>query len=95
VAERYANVLCDLAASTRSPATALAMAHESGLEARVKRMFSRAPRGSRTALAALVILTVLTALGLAVIRRADPPARPAIPVEEIRTRLGADPFPGN
>jgi beta-lactamase regulating signal transducer with metallopeptidase domain len=95
VAERYANVLCDLAASTRSPATALAMAHESGLEARVKRMFSRAPQGSRAALAALVILTVLTALGLAVIRRADPPAQPAIPVQEIQTRLSADPFPRN
>ncbi|MCW1924683.1 M56 family metallopeptidase [Luteolibacter arcticus] len=94
-AERYANVLCDLAASTRSPATALAMAHESGLEARVRRMFSKVPKGSRMALIALVVLTLLTALGLAVIRRADPPAKPAIPVEEIRTRLNADPFPGN
>jgi beta-lactamase regulating signal transducer with metallopeptidase domain len=94
-AERYANVLCDLAASTRSPATALAMAHESGLEARVRRMFSKVPKGSRVALVALVVLTILTALGLAVIRRAAPPARPAIPVEEIRTRLDADPFPGN
>jgi beta-lactamase regulating signal transducer with metallopeptidase domain len=94
-AERYANVLCDLAASTRSPATALAMAHESGLEARVKRMFSKVPKGSRIALLALVVLTILTALGLAVIRRADPPEKPAIPVEEIQTRRNADPFPGN
>jgi beta-lactamase regulating signal transducer with metallopeptidase domain len=94
-AERYANVLCDLAASTRSPATALTMAHESGLEARVKRMFSKVPKGSRVALLALVVLTILTALGLAMIRRADPPERPAIPVQEIQTRLNADPFPGN
>jgi beta-lactamase regulating signal transducer with metallopeptidase domain len=94
-AERYANVLCDLAASTRSPATALAMAHESGLEARVKRMFSCTPETSRVLLALLLALTLLTALGLAVIRRADPPAQPAIPVQEIRTRLRADPFPGN
>ena len=94
-AERYANVLCDLAASTRSPATALAMAHESGLEARVRRMFSKVPKSSRVALLALVGLTVLTALGLAVIRRAAPPPKPAIPVEEIKTRLSADPFPGN
>ncbi|MCW1885988.1 M56 family metallopeptidase [Luteolibacter flavescens] len=93
--ERYANVLCDLAASTRSPATTLAMAHESGLEARVKRMFSKVPKGSRAALSALLVLTSLTALGLAVIRRADPPPKPAIPVEEIQIRLSADPFPGN
>lgn len=95
VAERYANVLCDLAASTRSPATALAMAHECGLEARVKRMFSAVPKGSKVVLGGLVVLTSATALGLAVIRRADPPAKPAIPVEEIQTRLSADPFPGN
>ncbi|WP_193214382.1 M56 family metallopeptidase [Luteolibacter marinus] len=94
-AERYANVLCDLAASTPSPATALAMAHESGLEARVKRMFSGTPRGSAAALIALVALAVITALGLAMIRRADPPAKPAIPMEEIQLRLNADPFPGN
>ncbi len=94
-ADRYANVLCDLAASTRSPATALAMAHESGLEARVRRMFSTVPKSSKAALIALVVLTVLTALGLAVIKRADPPAKPAIPMEEIQTRLNADPFPGN
>jgi beta-lactamase regulating signal transducer with metallopeptidase domain len=94
-AERYANVLCDLAASTRSPATALAMAHESGLEARVRRMFSAVPKSSKAALVALVVFTVLTAVGLAILRRADPPAKPAIPVEEIRTRLSADPFPGN
>jgi beta-lactamase regulating signal transducer with metallopeptidase domain len=94
-AERYANVLCDLAATTRSPATTLAMAHESGLEARVKRMFSAVPQGSKGTLALLLLLTVLTALGLAVIRRAPPPERPAIPVEEIQTRLQADPFPAN
>lgn len=94
-ADRYANVLCDLAASTRSPATALAMAHESGLEARVRRMFSRSPKSSKAALTGLVVLTALTALGLAVIKRADPPAAPAIPVQEIQTRLSADPFPGN
>jgi len=94
-ADRYANVLCDLAASERSPATALAMAHESGLEARVKRMFSVAPRGPRWVVVTLIVLTGLTALGLVVLKRADPPAKPAIPVEEIKMRLDADPFPGN
>lgn len=94
-AERYANVLCDLAAATRSPATALAMAHESGLEARVRRMFSSAPKGSTWATLTLIVLTVITALGLAILRRAEPPAKPSIPLEEIRTRLDADPFPGN
>ena len=94
-AEHYANALCDLAASARSPATALAMAHESGLEARVRRMFSHVPEASKATLTALVILTALTALGLAVIKRADPPPGPAIPIEEIRTRLNADPFPAN
>jgi beta-lactamase regulating signal transducer with metallopeptidase domain len=94
-ADRYANVLCDLAAPAHSPATALAMAHESGLEARVRRMFSHSPRGSTFALGLLVLLTTLTAVALAVVKRADPPAKPAIPMEEIQLRLDADPFPGN
>jgi D-alanyl-D-alanine endopeptidase (penicillin-binding protein 7) len=94
-ADRYAHVLCDLAAPARSPATALAMAHESGLEARVRRMLADSPRGSTFALALLLLFTSLAAVALAVVRRADPPALPAIPAEEIRLRLQADPFPGN
>lgn len=94
-AERYATVLCDLAASTRSPATALAMAHEGGLEARVRRMFSSAPRASGAALVALVILTAVTALALAVLKPAERPAAPAISIDEIQLRLHANPFPGN
>ena len=35
------------------------------------------------------------AVALAVVKRADPPAKPAIPMEEIQLRLDADPFPGN
>jgi beta-lactamase regulating signal transducer with metallopeptidase domain len=92
---RYANVLCDLAASERSPATALAMAHESGLEARVRRMFSPSAKTSKTVLVSLIALTVSSAFGLAIIKRADPPAQPAIPMDELRLRLSADPFPGN
>ena len=94
-ADRYATVLCDLAAPAHSPATALAMAHESGLEARVRRMFSNSPRGSTFALAVLLLLTILTALALAIVKRADPPSRPEIPLDEIRLRLDAAPFPGN
>lgn len=94
-AERYANVLCDLAAAECSPATALAMAHEGGLEARVKRMFSTSPKSPKVVPVTLIVLTVLTALGLAMIKRADPPAQPAIPMDEIHLRLNADPFPGN
>lgn len=92
-ANRYANVLCDLAAARPSPATALAMAHQSGLEARVRRMFSTVPTSPRWAIGTLIVLTLLTALGLVVLRRADPPPRPVVPIEEIRTRLEADPFP--
>ena len=93
-ADRYANVLCDLAAAKHSPATALAMAHESGLEARVKRMFSAVPTSPRWVVGTLIFLTLLTAMGLVMIKRAEPPAKPAIPLEEIRTRLDANPFPG-
>ncbi len=93
-ADRYANVLCDLAAAKHSPATALAMAHESGLEARVKRMFSKVPATPRWLVGVLIVMTLGTAFGLVVIKRAEPPAKPAIPVEEIRTRLDANPFPG-
>jgi beta-lactamase regulating signal transducer with metallopeptidase domain len=94
-AARYANVLCDLAASERSPATALAMAHECGLEARVRRMFSPSAETSKTVLISLIVLTVSSAFGLAMIKRADPPARPSVPMDEQRLRLSADPFPGN
>ena len=94
-ADRYANVLCDLAASTRAPATTLAMAHEGGLEKRVRRMMTKVPRGSRVMLVLLILFTALTAIGLVVLRRAERPAKPAIPVEEIRTRLEADPFPAD
>ena len=92
-ATRYANVLCDLAAAKHSPATALAMAHQSGLEARVKRMFSTVPNSPRWVVGTLIVLTLLTALGVVILRRADPPSKPVIPMEEIRTRLEADPFP--
>lgn len=94
-ADRYANVLCDLAISTRAPATTLAMAHEGGLEARVRRMMTKVPRGSRVVLLLLILFTALTAIGLVILRRAERPAKPAIPIEEIRTRLEADPFPGD
>ncbi len=94
-AERYANVLCDLAAPARSPATALAMAHESGLEARVRRMFSEKPSASKAVLLVLMAATLLTALGLVIVKPAEAPADPAMPAEEIRLRLSADPFPGN
>jgi len=92
---RYAHVLCDLAGGPRSPATALAMAHRSGLEARVRRMF--APRGpsSRRAVIVLSILTSFTAIGLVILRPAPPPQKPAVPIEEVRLRLSADPFPGD
>lgn len=93
-AERYANVLCDLAAATRSPATALAMAHEAGLEARVRRMFSVTPQGSRAMILALLVLIALVAVGLVIVKPAEPPPGPAIPREEIQLRLTADPFPG-
>ncbi len=94
-AKRYANVLCDLAAPARSPATALAMAHESGLEARVRRMFSEKPATSKAVLLLLMAATLLTALGLVIVKPAEAPAGPAVPAEEIRLRLDADPFPGN
>lgn len=94
-ADRYANVLCDLAAAKDSPATALAMAHQSGLEARVKRIFSKSSKASRVMLVSWIVLTAFTALGLATIRRADPPSAPGVPMEEIQLRLNADPFPGN
>lgn len=94
-ADRYANVLCDLAVGGHSPATTLAMAHESDLEARVKRMFSAVPNSPRWVVGSLIVMTLGTAFGLVVIKRAEPPAAPAIPVEEIQTRLSADPFPAD
>jgi hypothetical protein len=53
------------------------------------------PTSPRWVIGTLIVLTLLTALGLVVLRRADPPSKPAVPIEEIRTRLEADPFPGD
>lgn len=93
--DRYANVLCDLAAPVRSPATALALAHEGGLEARVRRMFSPHRQFSKVTLAAITMLTALMAIAVASLTQADPPEAPSVPIQEIRERLTADPFPGN
>jgi hypothetical protein len=94
-ADRYAHVLCDLAAGPRSPATALAMAHRSGLESRVRRMFSAPPQYPKATVAALGVFTLITALGLVILKPAPPPSKSSVPIEEVRLRLSADPFPGN
>ena len=94
-AKRYANYLCDVAAELRAPATTLAMASHHGLEARVRRMLAPPPSRPSWTVACLAVLALTSAVGLAVIERKPAQWVPTVEIEEIRTRLSADPFPGN
>jgi beta-lactamase regulating signal transducer with metallopeptidase domain len=94
-AKSYARDLCDVAAICRAPATTLAMASRRGLEARVRRMLAPRPSLSTAGFVGLMSLAVTSALALAVIERGPVEIIPAVDIEEVRTRLGADPFPGN
>jgi beta-lactamase regulating signal transducer with metallopeptidase domain len=94
-AKRYANDLCDIAAELHAPATTLAMASHRGLEARVKRMLAPPTARSSWTVTCLGVLALTSAVGLAVIERKPAEWVPAVEIEEIRTRMTADPFPGN
>lgn len=94
-ARSYASDLCDAASVCRAPATTLAMASRRGLESRVQRMLAPPPAGSFRNLACLSLLALTGAVALAMIERKPADWIPAISVEEVRTRLQANPFPGD
>lgn len=91
----YANDLCDAATVCRAPATTLAMAMRSGLESRVRRMLSPPPSPSTRSVLGMSLLALLSAMAMAMIDRKAADWIPAIDTEEIRTRLEANPFPGD
>jgi beta-lactamase regulating signal transducer with metallopeptidase domain len=91
----YARDLCDVASVCRAPATTLAMASHRGLEGRVRRMLAPPPAGSSAGVWCLAVLALMSAVVLAMIERRPEDFVPALDIDEIRTRLGADPFPGN
>lgn len=93
-ARGYAENLLDVACVCRAPATALAMASQGGLEARVRRMLAPPPEGSWLAFACFTTIALACALALAVIDWMPQDHVPGVDVEEIRTRFLADPFPG-
>ena len=93
-AERYAHLLCDLAEATAPPPPALAMAERSSLETRVRRLCGNTrPGWSRTLVVLLIAATLVTGLGLALLKPAAP-SQPSVPRSEVELRLTADPFPG-
>jgi beta-lactamase regulating signal transducer with metallopeptidase domain len=94
-AETYARDLCDVASVCRAPATTLAMASHHGLEARVRRMLAPPAAGSAARVWCLAMLALMSAVAFAVIERNPPEFVPALDIDDIRTRLSADPFPGN
>ena len=94
-ARDYASDLCDAATVCRAPATTLAMATRSGLESRVRRMLAPPPSRSTSGIAFFSVIALTCAMALAMIEREPAHWIPAIDVEEIRTRLQADPFPGD
>lgn len=91
----YARDLCDAASVCRAPATTLAMASRSGLESRVKRMLTPPPACSPVSVLCLAMLAFTGAIALAVMEREPSVWVPSIDVEEMRTRLQADPFPAD
>ncbi|GAA5482508.1 M56 family metallopeptidase [Haloferula sargassicola] len=90
-AKRYAGLLCDLASTRRVPAMALSMARPSLLRQRVQRLFRPAGVVSPLVTALLLATVGVCAVAVSVIGRSKRP----IPVEEVRLRLSADPFPGD
>jgi beta-lactamase regulating signal transducer with metallopeptidase domain len=94
-AKNYARDLCDVATVCRAPATTLAMASHHGLEARVRRMLAPPPAGSTATVWCLALLALMSAVAFAVIERKPVDFVPALDIDDIRTRLNADPFPGN
>lgn len=94
-AKAYARDLCDVASVCRAPATTLAMAAGTGgLEARVRRMMAPPRAGSSTGVACLAVSALMCAVALAVIDFTPADQIPAADIDEVRTRLSADPFPG-
>jgi beta-lactamase regulating signal transducer with metallopeptidase domain len=93
--QRYAGHLCDVASVCRAPATTLAMASHHGLEARVRRMMAPPSPKARASVVCLGLLAFTAAVALAMVERSPANVVPGIDVEEIRTRLSADPFPGD
>jgi len=94
-AQAYARDLCDVAAICRAPATTLAMASRRGLESRVRRMLAPRQASPGIGLVCFMLLAVTGAVALAMIERGPAEIIPAVEIEEVRTRLSADPFPGN
>ncbi|MBB5351411.1 beta-lactamase regulating signal transducer with metallopeptidase domain [Haloferula luteola] len=92
-ARTYASVLCDLAAARPTPAPAVALAESSLLHGRVQRLL-HPPHGVPPRATALLLAAIgLLAVGIAIIRPAEPLASQIAP--EATLRLAADPFPGN
>jgi beta-lactamase regulating signal transducer with metallopeptidase domain len=91
----YARNLCDAASVCRAPATTLAMAHRPGLESRIRRMMSAPGVVSRRAPILAITAACTCAAGLAMVERKPSDWIPAIPADEIQTRLRANPFPAD
>ncbi len=91
----YARDLCDVASVCRAPATTLAMASHNGLEARVRRMLAPPPARSSAGVVCFSLLALTSAVLLAVIERKPVDFLPGVDIEDLRSRLSADPFPGN
>ena len=92
----YARLLCDFAEGRRTPPVpAPPMAGRSCLRSRVERLLAPPRAISPTLTTFLVLTTVLAALAVSLLRRADPAPSAPVPPEEVRIRLSADPFPGN
>ena len=93
-ARSYATLLCDLASSQPSPLPAVAMSERSSLARRVTRLMNPVGTISPAISAAMIGIVMITAVIMAVIKRAEP-APSAVPALEVQTRLSANPFPGN
>ena len=93
-ARDYANALCDVAESPGRPATSLAMAGGAPLRSRVEHLLTRPGRKPHLLITAVLCLSATAALALSVVRISPAPFdNNGYDTEELKLRLGADPFP--
>lgn len=90
-ARDYARLLCDLAESKAPVGPALAMAHRSSLEIRVRRLMT--PR-KRLSIAGFLLFLAPALVFAGAVISFKPVASIPVPPEEVELRLSANPFPG-
>ena len=92
-ARAYGDLLCDMASSARCGPHAIAMAQQSSLEQRVKRLIRPTESTNPWVLFGMTATLLVSAAFATLVGPKSPPP-PAYGTREIETRWSANPFPG-